>query len=106
MGVYIPDMQMPKCCDECSIRHMTLSWCNVAKRSTSHSEGYKPLDQSKRPSWCPLVGLPKKHGRLFDADEVKKCVNEVEDCEDKAMAIAMLEWAIEKRWCIEAEGGD
>ena len=70
MGVYIASMQMPKCCDECPIRHMTLSWCNIAKRSTSHSDSYKPLDQSKRPSWCPLTEVKTPHGRLVDADEL------------------------------------
>lgn len=50
--------------------------------------------------------LPEKHGRLFDADEVKQCIEGVADFDDKAMAIALLEWAIEKRCVIEAEGGD
>lgn len=35
--------------------------------------------------------------KVFNADEVKKCINEVDDCEDKWAAIALLEWAIDKR---------
>ena len=71
MGVYIASMQMPKRCDECSIRAMALSWCSVAKRSTSHSDSCKPLDQSRRPSWCPLVEVKTPHGNLIDRDAVK-----------------------------------
>lgn len=52
---------------------------------------------------CPLVEVKTPHGRLFDETEVKKCLQELTDCEDKWSAIALLEWAIEKRWCIEAE---
>ena len=74
MSVLISGMQMPKCCDECPIRHMTLSWCNIAKRSTSHSDSYKPLDQSKRPSWCPLVEVKTPHGDLIDRSELEKSV--------------------------------
>ena len=53
-----------------------------------------------------MVKLPEKHGRLFDSDEVKKVLNDLPDSEDKWSAIALLEWAIEKRWCIEAEGAE
>lgn len=53
-----------------------------------------------------MVKLPEKHGQLFDSDEVKKVLNDLPDSEDKWGAIALLEWAIEKRWCIEAEGDE
>ena len=53
-----------------------------------------------------MVALPEKHGQLFDSDEVKKVLNDLPDSEDKWGAIALLEWAIEKRWCIEAEGDE
>lgn len=53
-----------------------------------------------------MVALPEKHGRLFDSDEVKKVLDDLPDSEDKWSAIALLEWAIEKRWCIEEEGAE
>lgn len=48
--------------------------------------------------------MDDKNGRLFDETEVKRCLQELPDSEDKWNAIALVEWAIEKRWCIEAEG--
>ena len=53
-----------------------------------------------------LERIPERHGRLFDSDEVKKVLDDLPDSEDKWSAIALLEWAIEKRWCIEAEGAE
>lgn len=56
-----------------------------------------------RPDHCPLVELPEHHGRLFDQDDVKAVLYDMPDTKDKWDAIALLEWAIDKRWCIEAE---
>ena len=99
MSILIRGMRMPNNCAECPVA-LSGKYCRINQTYTTY------IMLSARPDHCPLVELPEKHGRLFDADEVKKCISEVEDCEDKAMAIALLEWAIEKRWCIEAEGGD
>ena len=51
-----------------------------------------------------IAKLPEKHGRLFDETEVKKVLHDLPDSEDKWGAIALLEWAVEKRWCVDAEG--
>ena len=96
MSVLIRSMEMPKGCGLC--RFDDYGFCTITAQYTGGSATHGVA------SFCPLVGLPEHHGRLFDADEVKKCINEVADSDDKAMAIALLEWAIDKRWCIEAEG--
>lgn len=55
MGVYIHEMEMPARCDECRLRHIGLARCNVTGRSTSHYSSGKPMDQTCRPNWCPLI---------------------------------------------------
>lgn len=55
MGVYIHEMEMPARCDECRLRHIGLARCNVTGRSTSHNGSGKPIDQTHRPDWCPLI---------------------------------------------------
>ena len=106
MSVLIKDMQMPDNCDVCIFS----DWSNLHQTSCCKLKEYEPgfRDYSRafeirRSIICPLVELPKHHGRLFDVDEVEKCLEEIEDYDDKASAIALLEWAIDKRWCIEAE---
>ena len=96
MSVVIPGMEMPKNCWECPCFVSDGWFCNLDDEYRDVCDG--------RPDWCPLVELPKKHGRLFDSNEVKKVLDDLPDSEDKWSAIALLEWAIEKRWCIEAEG--
>ena len=63
-GVYIPNIEKPKDCEECPIAkvksystYCPLKKCNIKK-------GYSFKD-------CPLVALPS-HGRLIDADELIK----------------------------------
>lgn len=98
MSVLIRGMQMPKNCNECPVA-LSGKYCRINKTHTTYTK--LPI----RPDHCPLVELPK-HGRLFDSDEVKKVLDDLPDSEDKWSAIALLEWAIEKRWCIEAEGAE
>lgn len=105
MSVVVKGMEMPKDCRECLMQVYYSSgktWCKPADRLLA--DDYKPIIYDDKPDWCPLVELPEKHGRLFDLNEVKKVLDDLPDSEDKWSAIALLEWAIEKRWCIEAEG--
>ena len=101
MSIIVKGMEMPKKCGECPIvkfdGHSYI--CRSLGYSHKASVGF-----SIRMTGCPLVELPEKHGRLFDSDEVKKVLDDLPDSEDKWSAIALLEWAIDKRWCIEAEG--
>lgn len=101
MGVYIKGMKMPKNCCECEIRSY----------DANAGEEYCPFSQMECLSIgiqdnCPLVEVPEKHGRLFDEAEVKKVLHGLPNSKDKWGAIALLEWAVEKRWCIEAEGNE
>lgn len=38
----------------------------------------KECDYYNIPSWCPLIPLPKGHGRLIDADELKTLIPAIE----------------------------
>ena len=101
-------MKIPKWCLDCPM-DFNLFYCKAVtpwkiitdKTSTKIDDNGIHIP---RPDWCPLVEIKTPHGRLFDETEIKKCLHELPDSEDKWGAIALLEWAIEKRWCIEAEG--
>lgn len=104
MSVLIKGMKMPDCCNNCEFH-----WKEDVSFEIMHQcqlkTGYiDDADIHGFPYDCPLVEIPEKHGRLFDTDEVVKCLKELPDCNEKAWVIGLLEWAIEKRWCIEAEG--
>lgn len=108
MSVFIKGIEMPECCDVCIFS----DWSNLYQTACCKLREYDPCFEDfskeykiKRSEICPLISLPEKHGRLFDTDEVIKCLEELEpDCKEKAWAIGLVEWAIAKRWCIEAEG--
>jgi len=53
-------MDMPENCDKCCVRAAALAWCMAAKKSTSHHQNGKAMDERKRPDWCPLVAVPDK----------------------------------------------
>lgn len=59
-------MDMTEDCDKCKIRAIGLAWCNVARKSTSHYANGKPIDERKRPGWCPMKAMP---GKLADTPE-------------------------------------
>ena len=101
MSVWIKGMKMPKSCYNCKLDLRTDVCQAFCEWKAEHPYSIKTTDRLPN---CPLVELPKKHGRLFDTDEVVKCLEELPDCNEKAWAIGLLEWAIAKRWCIEAEG--
>ena len=62
MSIIVKDIEMPQRCDECFARHAGLAYCQIAETSTSHTRGGKPIDQHKRPGWCPLAELPEEDG--------------------------------------------
>lgn len=99
MSVLIKGMEMPESCICCDIE-TSYNYCPMLCRDTDDIRYDGRLDD------CPLVDLPEKHGRLFDSDEVKKVLDDLPDSEDKWSAIALLEWAIDKRWCIKEEGSE
>lgn len=80
MGIYLPDMEMPKNCDECYIREKDT--CPLTKTNVT---GWGiPLN-------CPLVPVPA-HGRLGDLDELEKSFREDADAEWNRFATP-LDWA-------------
>ena len=70
MSILIKGMEMPKACE----------WCSFISTFTTESglgcrcevEKFEFWDYSKRQENCPLVEVPTPHGRLIDADELKK----------------------------------
>lgn len=60
MGVYIPNIEMPKSCDDCPHPTCTL-WQSV--------NGWERNEK------CPIVPVPP-HGRLIDADALMKEIQE------------------------------
>ena len=98
MSVLINGMKMPDNCESCAFE----SGFGFCLAKSDNFCGY--TNYHKRPEWCPLVELPEKHGRLFDEAEVKRVLHDLPDGEYKWGALALLVWAVEKRWCVEAEG--
>ena len=90
MGVYIPKMEMPNNCGECQF---------ICKESTCrYGKGYERSD------FCPLIEV-KPHGRLIDADEFYKDINESILLTD-GFKDAFNLWFDEQSTIIEAEGED
>lgn len=46
--------------------------------------------------------IPKGYGRIVDMDAAIKCIQEVKG-EDASWAIALIEWACDKRTIVEAD---
>ena len=96
MSILIKGMQMPELYETYKINlaktregKIVLGMCKIDATS------YRPIGE--------VIELPEHHGRLFDQDDVKAVLYDMPDTKDKWDAIALLEWAIEKRWCIESE---
>lgn len=73
MGVYIPSMEMPINCLQCSFVRIVSDHhycgCNANCMLGEYVGEY--LEGVGRHEGCPLVQLPEKHGRLGDLDEIK-----------------------------------
>ena len=79
MSVLIKGMKMPKTCEECDFCH----WSNLHQTGRCDRCDDEPVcadfgtDYKRvRARFCPLVEVPTPHGRLFDADELKKALDE------------------------------
>lgn len=66
MDILIKDIGMPLMCDECPCYNESDYSCNATGR------GVIEYRYDGRPDNCPLVEIPTPHGRLIDADEVKR----------------------------------
>ena len=73
MSVLIKGMNMPRSCANCewsSLSKMDLGmsiYCKLAKKT-----GNLEVAKNFRVEFCPLVEVPTPHGRLIDADAMKK----------------------------------
>lgn len=97
MGVYIPNMEIPKSCGKCPFN------VNSLKCSRTSSGIDRDFEFQARNSDCPLLKVPVPHGRLADCDAVEECLKEVTDGEMKDYAMMLLDWAVSKRTVIERE---
>lgn len=83
MSVIVLGMEMPECCQDCE-GHLVGEWneydemCDTCIFVLSehpwepkHKE-IDGIDTSKSiPEWCPLRHLPKRHGRLIEAERLR-----------------------------------
>lgn len=64
MNILIKDMEMSKNCSECPVA-LCGKYCRINKTNVTYRASLI------RPGDCPLVELPKHHGRLIDENEVR-----------------------------------
>lgn len=71
MGIYLPNMEMPKDCPMCPLAHYStlgcFMGCNITpgkRYAMAHDKEY--AESSTRPEWCPLSEVPTPHGRLIE----------------------------------------
>lgn len=64
MSSFVKDLTIPKCCMDCLL-------CDDCTRCDV-TGSYITLDMNARLSNCPIIPIPKTHGKLVDMDEVKQ----------------------------------
>ena len=78
MSYIVKSRDFPKSCNECDEPHLCCDfyYCGVGHQKDGRhldvDEHY--LNKTKHPD-CPLLELPKKHGRLIDADKLLKSID-------------------------------
>lgn len=107
MSYIVKSRDFPKSCNECDEPHLCCDfyYCGVGYQKDGRhldvDEHY--LNKTKHPD-CPLLELPKKHGRLIDADNLHRCIKAMLGDSD---VIAIFESIIQRQpTIIEAEGAD
>jgi len=81
MSIIIKGMEMPTTCCDCKLIFFdeTRKWEQMTGAYVCQMTG-KVIWNTRRGDDCPLIELPP-HGRLIDADEVRKSIREsVEEC--------------------------
>lgn len=66
--ILIKGMEMPKCCSKCDLRVIAIGLDFQCAISGETVDDY----YSSRHPKCPIVKVPTPHGRLIDADYLKK----------------------------------
>ena len=99
-GIYIPDMEKPKCCFLCPLCYNTISiaktgYCRLLFEENEAVEGgqmWRTIsDVTELADFCPLVAVPD-HGRLIDGgilqEQMKKRKNFVGRVSDADCLVA------------------
>ena len=73
MSVLIKGMEMPDGCNTCQLRDLRFNYY-VCRAKKLEDGFYLDVDDvvGRRHRYCPLVEVPTPHGRLIDADYLKK----------------------------------
>ena len=66
MSIIIKGMKMPKNCEECTFHNITDEFFDTVHECEVKKNYIIKTDIHKIPLDCPLVEIPKKHGRLID----------------------------------------
>ena len=94
MSVLIKGFKMPETCIECPMQFG--GFCYVQPPEIDEARVAPTVDEAweqGKPEWCPLCELPKNHGRLIDADELKKHKYHDNNRFENAVAVAEIDWA-------------
>lgn len=94
MSVIIKGLNKFHSCRLCPFNNSDC-YCNITK-------GIIDRDDYSCESECPIVQLPKGHGRIADMDAAIKCIEDVTG-DDAFYAITLIDWACGKRTIIEAD---
>ena len=72
--ILICGMEMPDCCEKCPFFDYEQGYCFASgkkRKDGLYDNGfYAGGNGNKRHNNCPLIVLPKGHGRLIDGDEL------------------------------------
>lgn len=101
-GIYIPGVEMPRCCMDCHYHISLRDQCILTHRDQR--------DLWSRPDWCPIVPVPP-HGDLADIDAYRdEFMNGVYalccDDPDNYRANAIIDLYDNAPTIIPAEGGE
>ena len=83
MGIYIRGMEPPETCLECPIQFAGFCYANPPKGEARVAKTVNEVWEQGKPDWCPLIEVKEPHGDLADVSEVKKCLHDLPDSEDK-----------------------
>ncbi len=69
MGIYLPNMEMPKNCIECRFR--LYEYCDLQRQDVYAVNIMDYVLSLERHPDCPLIEIPTPHGRLIDKDKLR-----------------------------------
>ena len=103
--IVIRGMEMPPNCLECVLTHSFFRNLRCDKlEGMSGYVGPMPHTNDRHPD-CPIVPLPEGHGRLIDADALKRRAEKGTDEHGKLCMLIKYGYVNTMPTIIEAEGG-